>query len=172
MSVILLYLLLLKATLTSFSGPSSLPAVRNDLVVQRRVLTDRQLNTAVAVGRMGPGANGVYVVSVGYFVAGVPGAIAGYLAMVTPAFTILLLVRLLRGRTESPRLLSVVRCILLAAAGLIAASTIPLARDAIPGIFPLAVAAGGCAVLLATEIDTAWVILGAAALGLLRAVNY
>ena len=44
MNIVLLYLLLLKATATSFSGLTSLPVVRNDFVVQRQVLTDRQLN--------------------------------------------------------------------------------------------------------------------------------
>ena len=48
MNLIVLYLLLAKATLTSFSGLTSLPIIRNDFVVQRRVLTDRQLNAAVA----------------------------------------------------------------------------------------------------------------------------
>jgi chromate transporter len=47
-NILLLYLLLLKATLTSFSGLASLPVVRADLVARYHVLTDRQLNTAVA----------------------------------------------------------------------------------------------------------------------------
>ena len=49
MSAILLYLLLTKATITSFSGLASLPVLRQDLVVNRRVLTDAQLGTAVVV---------------------------------------------------------------------------------------------------------------------------
>ncbi len=71
----LLYLLLLKATMTSFSGLTSLPVVQNDLVVERHVLTDRQLNEAVVAGRAVPGPNGLYLVSVGYFVDGIPGAL-------------------------------------------------------------------------------------------------
>ena len=47
---LLLYLFLLKATLTSFSGLASLPVVRQDLVVKRGVLTDRQIGEAVAAG--------------------------------------------------------------------------------------------------------------------------
>ena len=85
MNIFVLYLLLLKATVTSFSGLGSLPVIRQDLVVTRRALTDSQLNAAVAVGRTTPGPAGLYVVSVGYFAAGVPGAIAGWLAMVTPS---------------------------------------------------------------------------------------
>ena len=86
MNALLLYLLLLKATGTSFSGLTSLPIVRHDLVEHYHVLTDRQLNAAVAAGRTAPGPNGLYVVSVGYFVAGIPGACAGCLAAMTPAF--------------------------------------------------------------------------------------
>ena len=169
MNTFVLYLLLLKATATSFSGLASLPVIRNDLVVQRQVLTDRELNTAVAVGRLGPGPLGLYVVSVGYFVAGAPGAIAGYLAMVTPAFTIVLLLRLLGRRAESARLKQAVRFILLAAAGLIAASTIPLARDAVTGWIPLVIAAASFVALAFTRIDTAWVIVAAALAGLMGA---
>ena len=65
-----LYLLLLKAVLTSFSGMASLPMVRHDLVVQRHAMTDRQLNAAVVAGRTGPGPNGLYLVAVGYYAGG------------------------------------------------------------------------------------------------------
>ena len=40
MNPVLLYLYLVKATLTSFSGLTSLPVVRHDLVETRHVLTD------------------------------------------------------------------------------------------------------------------------------------
>lgn len=43
MNLLLLYLLLLKATTTSFSGLGSLPVLREDLVVRHRLLTDRRL---------------------------------------------------------------------------------------------------------------------------------
>ena len=55
MNLLLLYLLLLKASVTSFSGLGSLPMVRNDFVVERHLLTDHQLNMAVVAGRTGPG---------------------------------------------------------------------------------------------------------------------
>ena len=43
------------------------------------------LNESVAISRSTPGPVGLYIVSVGYLIAGVPGAIAGWLAMITPA---------------------------------------------------------------------------------------
>ena len=75
MNVITLYLILLKATITTFAGLASLPVLREDLVIKRHVLSDEQLNTAVVVTRTAPGPVGVYVVSVGYFVAGTKGAL-------------------------------------------------------------------------------------------------
>ena len=98
MKFVLLYLLLLKATTTSFGGLSSLPVLREDLVIRHQFLTDRQLNLAVTAGRAGPGPNGLYVVSVGYLVAGMPGAWLGWLAMATPAFLIIPLAHF-RGRS-------------------------------------------------------------------------
>ena len=99
MNPLVLYLLLLKATLTSFSGLSSVPVIHNDLIVERHLLTERQLNTAIAAGRSGPGPLGLYVVSVGYQVSGVPGAAAGFLAVVTPAFLVVPILRFLRTRS-------------------------------------------------------------------------
>lgn len=167
MNLFLLYLLLLKATATSFSGMASLPVLRSDLVVHYRVLTDRELNTAVAVGRAGPGPIGLYTVSVGYFVAGIPGACAGFLALVTPAFLIIPMIRYLGKRAEQPRMKGAIQAVTLAAAGLIVSATIPLAKDAITGVAPMAVALGSFFVLGLTRVDTVWVIAGSAAAGLL-----
>ena len=119
MNPFLLYVLLLKATLTSFSGLASLPMVRSDLVVQRKVLTDRELNAAVVAGRTSPGPNGLYLVSVGYYADGLPGATAGFLAVMTPAFLVLPLMRWAGARAGTPRVKSAIRAVLLASAGLL-----------------------------------------------------
>ena len=167
MNFFLLYLLLLKATLTSFSGLASLPMVHHDLVIRYHVMTDRQLNTAVAAGRLGPGPLGLYVVSVGYMVAGIPGACAGWLAMITPAFLIIPMIRFLGSRAEHPRAKSATRAVLLAGAGLLFSASVPLARDAITGALSLAIVIASFALIALTRVDTFWVMLGAAALGFL-----
>ncbi len=167
MNLVLLYLLLLKATLTSFSGLTSLPVLRNDLVLRYHVLTDRELNAAVVAGRSGPGPYGLYVVSVGYFIAGVPGAFCGYFAMVTPAFLIIPMMRYLGARARRPAVRSAIQAVTLAAAGLIVASAIPLARDALTSAAAVAIALASFAVLVFTRLDALWVIAGSAALGLL-----
>ncbi|MBZ5605567.1 MAG: chromate transporter [Acidobacteriia bacterium] len=166
MNVFILYLLLLKATMTSFSGLASLPMVRDDLVVHHRVLTDRQLNTAVVAGRTGPGPNGLYLVSVGYFVDGLPGAIAGLMAVMTPAFLILPLMYWLGRRAETPRVKSAIRAVILSSAGLLLTASLPLARDAITGPLTAVIVAVSAIILSFTKLDSAWLMLGAAAVGL------
>jgi chromate transporter len=167
MNLLVLYLLLVKATLTSFSGLASLPMVRNDFVLRRHVLTDRQLNTAVAAGRIGPGPNGIYVVGIGYLVAGAPGACAGWLAMITPAFLIIPMLRFLGARSEHRRARAVARAVLLAGAGLLASASAPLARDAITGPLSFAIVASSFVLIAITRVDSLWVMLGAAVIGIL-----
>jgi chromate transporter len=167
MNLIVLYLYLLKATLTSFSGLTSLPIIRQDLVVHRGVLTDRQLTAAVAAGRAVPGPNGSFVVSVGYFIAGAPGAAAGWLAMVTPSFVIILLLNYLGPRAEKPRVRSAIEAVTLSAAGLIVWATIPLAQDAVTTILAAAIALGSFAMTAFTQRNTLWIFGGSALIGLL-----
>ena len=166
MNVLALYLLFLKATLTSFSGLTSLPMVRDDLVIRRHVITDRDLNAAVAVGRTTPGPVGLYIVSVGYFAAGWRGAAAAALALMTPAFLIVPLLRYLGRRAGSPRVRSAIDAVTLAAAGLVAGIAVPMGRAAVTGWLPAAIAAASFAVLVFTNRDTLWVIAGSALAGL------
>jgi chromate transporter len=169
MNTFLLYLLLLKATMTSFSGLASLPMIREDLVARRHALTDRQLNTSVAAARSGPGPVGIYVVSVGYQVGGVPGAIAGWLAMVTPAFCVIPLLRWFGRRATHPRVQAAIRAVILASCGLIVAAAVPLGRAALTGWFTVAIALASLAVLALTKIDNSWVMIGSAAVGAVAA---
>jgi chromate transporter len=170
MNVLVIYLLLLKATLTSFSGLSSLPVIRADFVEHYHLLSDRQLDTAVAAGRLGPGPIGLYVVCVGYLAAGVPGACAGWLAMITPAFLIIPMLRFIGSRAEHPRVKSMIRFMLLASAGLLIAAATPLARDAVTDPVTVGILAASFIAIAFTRIDSLWVVLGSAALGLLSLV--
>ena len=166
MNVLTLYLLMLKAVMTSFSGMASLPMVRDDLVVKHHVLTDRQLATAVVAGRTGPGPNGLYLVSIGYFVAGLPGAAVSFLALITPAFLAIPLMRWLGEHAKIPRVRGAIRAIILASAGLVGAAAIPLARDAATGMLTGALIFASFAALTFTKIETWWVMGGAAAISL------
>ncbi len=165
MNLAMVYLLLLKASMTSFSGLGSLPMIRSDFVVERHALTDRQLNTAVAAGRTGPGPFGLYIVCVGYTVAGAPGAVAAFFALITPAFLVLPMMYWLGKRADSPRIRDAIRGLLLGSAGLLLAASVPLARDAITGPLTLGIVIGSFLILSFTKLDSAWLMLGAAAVG-------
>ena len=121
----------------------------------------------MAAGRLGPGPLGIYVVSVGYLVAGVPGACAGWLAMITPAFLIIPMLHFIGKRAEHRRIRSATRTVLLAGAGLMAAAAVPLARDAITGPVTMAIVVASLALIVLTRIDTLWIMLGAAIAGFL-----
>ncbi len=163
MNLVLLYLLLLKGTITAFAGLASLPVIQDSLVAHYHVLTDAQLNEAVVITRSTPGPVGLYIVSVGYFVAGVPGAIAGWLAMITPALLIIPLIHFVGRRMENPRVRSILQTVVIASAGLLVAAAIPLGREALTDPVNWAIAAMSFGLLLATKLDTLWIILGAAA---------
>jgi chromate transporter len=162
MNAFLLYLLLLKGTVTAFAGLASLPVIQDELVIQHHVLTDRQLNEAVVITRSTPGPVGLYIVSVGYFVGGVPGAIAGWLAMITPALLIIPLVHFVGRRMEHPRVKSILQTVVIASAGLLFAASIPLAKEALTDPVAIAIATISLALLFTTKLDTLWIILGAA----------
>jgi chromate transporter len=157
MNCLTLYLLLVKATLTTFTGGSSLPVIRHDLVVERKLITDTQLSTAVAIGRTGPGPNGMYLVSIGYYISGTPGAAAGYLAMFTPSLLAILLLRVLEGRTERPRWKGAIRGLTASAAGLMLASGLPIAQTAIHSWLSALIAIAALAAFASKRVETIWV---------------
>jgi chromate transporter len=162
MNVFLLYLVLLKATVTAFSGLASLSVVQDSLVNHYHVLTLDQLNEAVVITRSTPGPVGLYIVSVGYFAAGLPGAVAGWLAMITPALLIIPLVHFGGRKIDHPRVKAVMQTVVIASAGLLLAAAIPLAREALTNPITIGIAVATVVLLLTTKLDTLWIIVGAA----------
>jgi chromate transporter len=121
---------------------------------------------AGSVTRSTPGPVGLYIVSVGYFVAGVRAAVAGWLAMITPALLVIPLVHFAGRHIERPRVKGVLQAVVIASAGLLLAASIPLAHDALTDWVTMVLAVVSLILLLTTELDTLWIILGAAAISL------
>lgn len=167
MNLIILYLLLVKAAFATMNGMGSLPMVRQDFVVDRHLITDQQLSTAVVAARTGPGPYGIYMVCIAYLVAGVPGAIVGWLAMITPSFLVIPLMKWMGARADSPRIRSAIRALMLSSAALLLYSSVPLAQDSITGAFTLAIAGVSFVLLSFTRIESAWLIFASAAIGLM-----
>ncbi len=170
MKASVLFVVLLKATFLSFSGFGSLPVLREELVTNRGVLTDDELNESVAVARMTPGPMGSYVIAVGYAVAGWPGATAGWAAMSLPALGVLPLMMLLRGRAHSERWRSAIEAVILASAALVLVTATALIPVAVTDTTTAVVAAVALLLVLFTRVPTICVVCGGAAATFLTAM--
>jgi len=130
MSASVVYLLLVKAIVTSFAGMGSLPQIQQDFVETRHALSPEQLGQAVLVGRSTPGPVGAYVVAVGYLAAGWPGALAAWFAMITPALAAIPLLVLVQRWLHLPRVRAAVDAVVIASAVLLLASGVRMASEA------------------------------------------
>ena len=126
---------------------SGAPIIREDLVAQRAVLSDEELNSAIAISQASPGPLGLYVVVVGYFVAGVSGALAAALALATPAILAVPIARAVRRHRDSrvrgaSAAIVIASCVLMATTSVTPASgaapTAPMAGLVIVGFIALA----------------------------------
>jgi chromate transporter len=91
----------------------------------------------------------------------------GWLAMITPAFLIIPMLQFLGARAEHRRARAVARAVLFAGAGLMLSAAAPMARDAITGPLSLAIVAASLILVAITRLDSLWVMLGAAVVGML-----
>ena len=83
-----LFLLFLKASLLSTGGLGNLPSLHEDLL-SRHLASESDFGAALAVGQVTPGPTGLWVVSLGFLVAGWTGAaIAAGAAMLPPLLII------------------------------------------------------------------------------------
>jgi chromate transporter len=163
MSALTLYWLFLRVVLLSFSGFATVPLLRDALVLDRGILSDTQLNDAIAISQSSPGPLGLYVVVVGQFVAGVPGALAGVLALATPAVLSIPISRLLL-RGNAGILQGASSGIVIASCGLMAVTGLRLAPQATLVPWHAALIIVGTLVLAVTKIKPVWIIAVAAVL--------
>jgi chromate transporter len=159
-----------KSTFTSFAGLASLPEIREELVEQRQWLTDDDLNQSIVITRTTPGPVGVYVVSVGYMADGVPGAIAGWIAMASPSLLVILLMGYFGKRAQHPRVRSMLQCVVLASAALLILAAIPISREALDGPLTIGITVAALPVLITRRLNTLWIIGAAAALSFTASV--
>jgi len=166
-SMTLLFLVLLKIGATLFGGGYVLVAfLRSDLVARLGWLSERQLLDAVAVGQVTPGPLFTTATFVGYVLGGAPGAVLATVAIFLPAFALVaisgpLVLRLRRSSTAG----AVLDGINVAALALMVVVSAQLARSAIVDWFTLGLAAVGALSLLRYRVNSAWLVLGAAAAG-------
>ncbi len=163
-----LFLVFLKTGALLFgSGYVLLAFLRNDLVVQHGWLTGSQLVDAVAIGQLTPGPVFTTATFVGYLIAGMPGAVLATVAIFLPSFFFVgLLNPLIPKLRGSPLAAAFLDGINVCALALMAGVTYQLGRTALIDPLTVAIAGASLALLLRLRVNSTWLILGGAALGL------
>ncbi len=80
---LLYFLLFLKASLFSTGGFSNLPSLHQDLL-RAHWASESNFGESIAVGQIGPGPNGLWVICLGYFSYGYLGATLAFIAITLP----------------------------------------------------------------------------------------
>lgn len=88
-----LFWLILRATLFSTGGSGNMPSLYNDLP-PLGYATEQQFAEALAIGQVTPGPTGLWVVSLGYLIDGVRGALLATVAVTLPPLLILVVDRM------------------------------------------------------------------------------
>jgi chromate transporter len=163
------------------SGYVLLAYLQNDLVVHRHWLGSAQLLDSVAVGQVTPGPVFTTATFIGYVLAGPKGAAIATVGIFAPAFVFVALAGPLIRHLRRSRLIGTLLDGLNAASlGLMAFVTYQLAWSAIvrdtPGQGPkldwlaLLIALASASLLIRYTFNSAWLIAGGAAVGLVRMV--
>jgi chromate transporter len=150
------------------SGYVLLAFLRADLVERLGWLTERQLLDAIAVGQVTPGPVFTTATFVGYVLAGPAGAAVATVGIFLPAFVFVALSGPLVPRLRrSPLAGAVLDGVNVASLALMAVVTAQLARSALTGAATLALAVASAVLLLRWRVNSAWLVLGGALVGLL-----
>ncbi len=151
------------------SGYVLLAFLRSDFVQSLGWLTDRQLLDAVAVGQLTPGPVFTTATFVGYLVAGWQGALLATLAIFLPSFAFIALIHPLAATLRrSPWTSAILDGVNVAALALMGGVMLQLGQNALLDILTWAIALLSFVILLRIRINSAWLILAGAVLGILR----
>lgn len=165
-----LFLLFLKDSALSLGGLGALPLIRQDLVATG-IATDAQVVQALAIGRLSTGPTGLWIVSLGYLVAGWLGAALALVACSLPALVMLPATAFARRFVLSAWFSGLVRGAMLATAGLLIATAVSLVAPTMrmPEPWQLVVAATALVLTYQGRIHPALVVIGGALAGLVLA---
>ncbi len=162
MDQLTLFLLFLKSSALAVGGLASLPLLRTDLVPA--YTNDAGILQALAIGRLAPGPNGLYIVSLGYLVAGWTGAVYAVVGATLAPLAILPATMLARRWLLSPWFAGLVRGVALGTAGLLLATGVTIAQTGGTAPWQLGLAAAAVVLTVRGRLHPAILVgLGAAA---------
>lgn len=150
------------------SGYVLVAFLRADLVEHRGWLTENQLVDAVAVGQLTPGPVFTTATFIGYVISGLPGAGAATLGIFLPAFVFVAISGFLVPRLRrSPRAGRFLDGVNVASLALMATTLVDLGRSSLGDLVSAGLAVASAVLLFRFRINSAWLVLGGAAVGLL-----
>jgi len=151
------------------SGYALLAFLRTDLVVRSNWLTEQQLLDAVSIGQFTPGPVFSTATFIGYLLGGVPGALLATLGIFLPSFLMIgALTPFLPRVRRSPWTASAMDGVNAAVIGVIAGVTVQLARGALIDVLTVVISLVALVVSLRWRINSAWLIVAGAGIGLLH----
>jgi len=150
------------------SGYVLLAFLRADLVERLHWLSEQQLLDAIAVGQLTPGPVFTTATFVGYLLGGGEGAAVATVGIFLPAFVFVGLSGLfLRRLRRSSIARAALDGINVASLALMAVVTAQLARSALVDPMTIVLAAVSALLVFRWRVNSAWLVLGGAAVGLL-----
>jgi chromate transporter len=140
--------------------------LRADLVDHWHWLTDGQLLDAVAIGQITPGPVFTTATFVGYLLGGLPGALVATAGIFLPSFVFVALSGPLAPRLRrSPFAGAFLDGVNVGALALMAVVTFTLGRAAVIDVPTALLAATSAFLLLRFRVNSAWLVLGGALVG-------
>lgn len=153
------------------SGYVLLAFLRADFVVRLGWLTDKQMIDAVAIGQVTPGPVFTAATFIGFILGGVPGALLATLGIFLPGFIFVAMVNpLIPQIRNSPWASSLLDGVNVASLGLMAAVTWQLGKSSLIDLLTVLVATISFVLIVRFKINSTWLILGGAIVGLGYAV--
>ena len=129
MSLWKLALLIAVFNLMTFgNGPVMVPLLQTHLVEGARILTEDQLLYAFTIARVTPGQANFYVVSIGYMLYGIAGAIVATLAIILPGYIMIPLLHGYEHLRDSRWINGFTKGLTVTSVGLILAAVVQIAR--------------------------------------------
>jgi chromate transporter len=158
------------------SGYVLIAYIQQDLVNSFKWLSARELLDAIAIGQITPGPVSTTATVVGYIVAGLPGAFAATFGIFLPSFVLVILTAPLIPRMRRSRFMSglldgvnagVIAALLITVIHLASEAVQPLNGLAATSIIAVVIALLALVALIRFRINTTWLILAGAVVGLL-----
>ncbi len=167
--IIKLFMTFFKVGMFMFGGGAAiLPLLQAEVVERKKWLSEKEVVDYYAIGQCTPGIIAVNVSTfTGYKLAGVKGAIAATMGIITPSLIIILaLAGIISLFLNNEYVLHAFTGIRVVVTALIADIVLNMSKKNIKDIYQFLIFVGVAVLMLAVSVSPAWVVCGAAVLGL------